>query len=224
MPGKNGSGSKTADAEAARLPPDVDAYLARGCGRCALGGTPQCKVHAWAEALVALREIVRGCGLTETVKWGVPCYTAQGRNIAMVAAFKDSCVLSFFKGALLPDPHGLLEKPGENTQAGRVIRFTSAAAVAKRQPALAAYVREAVALELAGAKVPRAAEPGPVPEEFQQRMDADPALAAAFHALTPGRQRGYLLFFAAPKQSKTREARIDKCTPNILAGIGLHDR
>lgn len=212
------------NSNAPRMPRDVDAYLAEGCGRCALGGTPQCKVHPWAEVLALLREIVRGCGLAETVKWGVPCYTAQARNVVMVAAFKEYCVLSFFKGALLPDPDGLLQKPGENTQAGRVIRFTSAAAVAALRPVLEAYIREAVAVELAGLQLPRAADPGPVPEEFQCRMDADPALAAAFHALTPGRQRGYLLFFAAPKQSKTREARIDKCTPYILAGIGLHDR
>lgn len=203
--------------------PEVDNYLAEGCGRCPLGGTPGCKVNNWRKELILLRGIVLDCGLTEEVKWGAPCYTFGKANVAMVAALKDSCVLSFFKGALLSDPHGILEKPGENTQAGRVISFTNVQEITEKESILKTYLYEAVEVEKAGLKVEFKKNPEPVPEEFQRKMDQDPELKAAFEALTPGRQRGYLLHFSQPKQSKTREDRIDKCIPQILEGIGLND-
>lgn len=205
--------------------PEIDAYLLEGCGRCALGGTPECKVHNWQEELKYLRRVVLDCGLTEERKWGVPCYTHNGSNILMMAAFKDNCTLSFFKGALLKDDHKILEKPGENTQSGRVIRFTDVERIAALEPVLKTYIFEAIEVEKAGLKVNfKKASEYEVPEEFQKRLDGDPELKAAFKALTPGRQKGYLLYFSSAKQSKTREARIEKYIPKILRGIGFHDR
>lgn len=205
--------------------PEIDAYLLEGCGRCALGGTPECKVHSWQEELKYLRRVVLDCGLTEERKWGVPCYTHNGSNILMVAAFKDNCTLSFFKGALLKDDHKILEKPGENTQSGRVIRFTDVDRIAALEPVLKTYMFEAIEVEKAGLKVnfKKASEYG-FPAEFQNRLDRDPELKAAFDTLTPGRQKGYLLYFSSAKQSKTREARIEKYIPKIFKGLGLHDK
>lgn len=204
---------------------DVDTYLAEGCGRCHLGGTPDCKVHTWNEELVVLRRILLDCGLTEESKWGVPCYTYRGANVVVASAFKEYCALSFFKGALLKDTHGILKKPGENSQAARLIQFTDIQELVDMEPVIKEYLFEAVEIEKAGLKVAFKA-PGDftIPEEFQARLDGDPALQDAFAALTPGRQRGYILHFSAPKQAKTRESRIDKCTPRILDGKGMHDR
>ncbi|NDV14849.1 hypothetical protein GO009_02330 [Muricauda sp. TY007] len=205
--------------------PEIDAYLQEGCGRCALGGTPECKVHNWQKELKYLRRLVLDCGLTEERKWSVPCYTHNGNNILMVAAFKDNCTLSFFKGALLKDDHKILEKPGENTQSGRVIRFTDIERIAALEPVLKTYIFEAIEVEKAGLKVDfKKASEYVVPEEFQKRLDGDPELKAAFNALTHGRQKGYLLYFSSAKQSKTREARIEKHTPRIFKGLGLHDK
>ncbi|HZG74918.1 MAG TPA: DUF1801 domain-containing protein [Paenibacillus sp.] len=202
----------------------VDQYLAEGCGRCALGGTPDCKVHNWPEELRKLRAIALDCGLTEEVKWGVPCYTFQNANVLTIGAFKESCALSFFKGSLLKDEHRVLAKPGENSQAGRVIRFTSVRDIDELEPILKAYILEAIEAEKAGLKPETNRHAELVfPEEFLRKLEEMPALKAAFDALTPGRQRGYHLFFTAPKQAKTREARIEKCIPLILAGKGLHD-
>ncbi|MCB0374060.1 MAG: YdeI/OmpD-associated family protein [Muricauda sp.] len=205
--------------------PEVDAYLLEGCGRCSLGGTPDCKVHRWTEELKLLRGIMLEAGLTEEVKWSVPNYTHKKRNVAMVAAFKDYCSLSFFKGALLKDELSILEKPGENTQAGRVVKFTDTARILELKDALRELVFDAIAVQEAGKKVQfKKIDEYEVPEEFQQRLATDPDLKAAFEALTPGRQKGYLLHFAGAKQSKTREARIDKYIPKIMQGLGLHDR
>ncbi len=205
--------------------PEVDAYLLEGCGRCPLGGTPDCKVHLWTEELKLLRSIMLEAGLTEEVKWSVPNYMYKKRNVAMVAAFKEYCSLSFFKGALLKDELGILEKPGENTQAGRVVKFTDTARILELKDALRAMVFDAIAVQESGKKVQfKKIEEYEVPEEFQQRLAADPDLKMAFEALTPGRQKGYLLHFAGAKQSKTREARIDKYIPKILQRLGFHDR
>ncbi|MDX2283331.1 MAG: YdeI/OmpD-associated family protein [Bacteroidia bacterium] len=203
----------------------VDHYLAEGCGRCPLGGTPDCKVHAWQPELRALRQIVLGCGLTEEVKWGVPCYTFQGSNILIVSAFKEYASLSFFKGALLADPQGILAKPGEHSQAARIVRITRVQDLAELEPVLRAYIFEAIEVERMGLQVDfKAKHELALPEELQQRLDADPVLKAAFGALTPGRQRGYVLYFSAPKQSKTRTARIEACVQRILDGKGMQDR
>jgi uncharacterized protein YdeI (YjbR/CyaY-like superfamily) len=204
--------------------PQVDPYFTDGCGRCPLGGTPGCKVHTWPEELARLRLLLLHCGLTEELKWSVPCYTFQQQNIIILAAFKEYCALSFFKGALLQDTHGLLEKPGEHTQSGRIIKFTSVRDIEALESTLEAYIYEAIEVEKAGLKVDfNKSSELLIPEELQQKLDAIPDLKAAFEALTPGRQRGYLLYFTAPKQAKTRAARVEKYMPRILQGMGMND-
>jgi uncharacterized protein YdeI (YjbR/CyaY-like superfamily) len=194
----------------AKTNPKVDAYFERQ--------------ENWREESQALRKIVLSCGLTEELKWGEPCYTVDKANVVIIHGFKDYCALLFFKGALMKDPNGILFRQTENVQGARQIRFTSAGEIGQMKDILVAYVEEAVAVEKAGLKVEyRKTEDFPVPEEFQARLDNDAALKAAFEALTPGRQRAYLLFFAGAKQTKTRDARIDKCTPLIFEGKGLND-
>lgn len=205
--------------------PKVDDYLAVGCGRCPLGGTPGCKVHRWVEEMQQLRRILLDCGLTETSKWSVPCYTFQNKNIIVMSAFKDYCALSFFKGALLNDSEGILEKPGANTQAARLIPFTGVREILKMEEVLKAYIFEAIEVEKAGLKVDfKKKKELELPEELQDQLQENPDLKAAFEALTPGRQRGYILYFSAPKQSKTRTSRIEKYIEKILNGKGFHDR
>ncbi|TNE46062.1 MAG: hypothetical protein EP343_25180 [Deltaproteobacteria bacterium] len=204
---------------------DVETYLTEGCGRCPLMSTPECKVHTWHEELVQLRALLLECDLEEEVKWGVPCYTFQSKNILMLSAFKKYCTVSFFKGALLPDPMGILVKPGANTQASRQLRFTKGQDIAALADAIQAYVKEAIEVEKSGRSVEfKSTAEFEVPEEFQTRLDDDPALRDAFEALTPGRQRSYLLHFSQPKQSKTRTSRVEKCIPRIFEGKGFHDR
>lgn len=202
----------------------VDSYLAEGCGRCDRFRMPSCKVHTWAEALAALRDLLRTSALTEEVKWGQPCYTLGGKNVVMIAAFDDSCALSFFKGILLTDPDGLLERPGPNSHAGRLFRFTSVEEVAARRALAAQFVEEAIALERSGARVPTRERSEPMPDELQEALDAHPRVQAAFDALTPGRRRSYVLHVSGAKQSKTRAARAERCIPKILAGKGFHER
>jgi uncharacterized protein YdeI (YjbR/CyaY-like superfamily) len=207
-----------------QLNTSVENFLQNGCGRCPLGGTPECKVHDWPKELKRLRSIVLGSGLVEEVKWGVPCYTFEKHNVVIVSALRECCTLSFFKGALLKDSHGVLEKPGENSQAARLFRFTSVREIAAREPLIKQYIREAIELEKAGAKVNFKAKTDlTIPIELENKFAALPALRAAFTALTPGRQRGYVIYFTGAKQSKTRESRIEKCIPAILEGRGLHD-
>ncbi|NVN18256.1 hypothetical protein GUA46_07880 [Muricauda sp. HICW] len=204
--------------------PEVDSYLQEGCGRCSLGGTPQCKVHNWQQELKYLRQLVLSCGLTEELKWSVPCYTHNGHVIVMVAAFKENATLSFFKGALLKDENRILKKPGKNSQAGRVIRFTNIEEIIALEDVLKTYIFEALEVDEQGKKVTyKNIRDYEVPEEFQERLDADADLKEAFEALTPGRQKGYLLYFAGAKQSKTRVSRVEKYIPKILKGLGFHD-
>lgn len=204
--------------------PKIDLYLKEGCGRCPLGGTPECRVHDWQKELVALREILLDCGLTEELKWKVPCYTCDGHNVAIVSASKDYASVSFLKGALLADPQRILEKPGENSQAARVIRFKSVKAVREMVPVIKEYIREAIEVEQSGRKVDfKAKNELIIPEELQRKFDELPVLRSAWEALTPGRQRGYVLCIAAAKQSKTRQSRIEKYIPWILEGRGIHD-
>jgi uncharacterized protein YdeI (YjbR/CyaY-like superfamily) len=182
------------------------------------------KAEKWREEMAQLRRIVLDCGLTEELKWYQPCYTFQDRNIVLIHGFKEYCALLFMKGALLKDAKGILVQQTENVQAGRQIRFTSAQQITRLEPVLKAYIREAVAVEKAGLKVElKKTSEFRVPEEFQHKLDEIPALKSAFEALTPGRQRGYLLYFSAAKQAKTRESRIEKCRPQILRGKGLQD-
>lgn len=182
------------------------------------------KARKWREEFEKLRMIILACQLTEEMKWGVPCYTFQKRNIVLIHGFKEYCALLFFKGALLNDANGLLIKQTENVQSGRQIRFTNVREIAKLEPILKAYIDEAIEVEKAGSKVSfkKTAE-FMIPIEFQNKLAEIPALKRAFAALTPGRQRGYLLYFSAAKQSKTRESRVEKCMQRILEGKGLDD-
>ena len=177
----------------------------------------------WREESRRLRAISLACGLTEELKWGKPCYTYQGSNVVIIQGFKECCALLFCKGALLKDPEGILEKPGENTQGGRRIRFTQVRDIGAMMPVLRAYILEAIAAEKSGLKVDYKPAPEPMPKELQEKFDHHRALKAAFEGLTPGRQRAYILYFSGAKQSMTRESRIDKCTRRILEGRGLND-
>jgi uncharacterized protein YdeI (YjbR/CyaY-like superfamily) len=171
-----------------------------------------------------LRAIVLECGLTEELKWGVPCYTYENKNILLVSAFKEYCVSSFFKGVLLKDLHNILEKPGPHSQSDRVIKFTSVQRINELEEVLKAYIFEAIEVEKAGLRVEFKKSPEPIPDELQQKLDEDLFFKTAFEELTPGRQRGYIIYFSQPKQSKTRVARIEKNVPRILNGDGLHDK
>jgi len=202
----------------------VDEYLAEGCGRCEKVGTPECKVNTWRNGLTRLREVVLDTPLTEDRKWGSPCYTFNGHNVVMIGAFNSNYVLSFMKGALLKDPHQLLEAPGEHTQSGRVIRFTNAERVTELAPILKDYLLEAIEIEKAGLKVEfKQTDDYEVPTELQEALDSDTALRDAFQALTPGRQRSYLIHFGSAKQSKTRAARVERCREKIFLGKGFSE-
>jgi len=189
--------------------PKVDAFLR--------------KMKKWREESEKLRAILLDCPLTEELKWGQPCYTAQGKNVVLIGAFKDYISLLLFKGALLSDPHRILVTPG-NTQAGRQIRFTAVCQIVALESVLKSYIHEAIEAEKSGLKVKlKKHSDYIVPLELQNKLDAIPKLKTAFESLTPGRQRAYMLHIAAAKQSKTRESRVEKCIPQILAGKGLTD-
>ncbi|MBS1510314.1 MAG: YdeI/OmpD-associated family protein [Bacteroidetes bacterium] len=182
------------------------------------------KDQQWKKAFSLLRTIILSCGLEETLKWGQACYTFNGTNVVLIHGFKEYCALLFFKGALLKDTNGILIQQTKNVQAARQIRFTNANEITKLKATLKRYIYEAVAIEEAGIKVKlKAVAAFDMPEEFAQALKKNAALKKAFTALTPGRQRGYLLFFAQAKQSQTRVTRIEKNIPNILAGKGLND-
>ncbi len=182
------------------------------------------RARKWQPEYEKLREIVLESDLTEELKWGVPCYTLHGSNILLIHGFKEYCAILFVKGALLQDEAGLLIQQTENVQSARQIRFTGVDEIEELEPVLKAYIRQAIEVEISGVKLePKKTTEFKVTEEFQQKLEKDPALKKAFEALTPGRQRAYLLYFSTPKQSKTREARVEKCIPQILAGKGLND-
>jgi uncharacterized protein YdeI (YjbR/CyaY-like superfamily) len=182
------------------------------------------KAKQWQDEIKKLRSIMLDTGLTEELKWGCPCYTLQGENIVLIHTFKEYCALLFFKGALFKDPEGILVQQTKNVQSARQIRFTSLKQINAIKAVVKAYVHEAIAVEKSGVKVEfKKTSEFEVPEEFINKLDEEPDLKAAFDALTPGRQRGYLLYFASAKQAKTRAARIEKYTQQILAGKGLED-
>ena len=187
--------------------PKVDGYLR--------------KAKTWQEEMEKLRRISLDCGLTEELKWGKPCYTFQKSNIVIIQGFEEFCALLFCKGALLNDPNGILKKFG--WQAARRIPFTNVREIVEMEPILKAYIYEAIEVEKAGLEVNYKKNPEPIPEELKNKLDDIPALKAAFDALTPGRQRGYILYFSGAKQSKTRESRVEKCVRQILKGKGLND-
>ncbi len=183
------------------------------------------KEGPWREAYAKLRTIALESGLTEELKWGHPCYTLKGKNVILIHGFKEYCALLFHKGVLLKDDHKLLIQQTENVQGGRQIRFTSVKGIVKSAPVLRAYIQEAIVVEEKGLNVPmKTTAEFALPEEFAAKLKAMPALKKAFNALTPGRQRAYLLHFGDAKQSKTRETRIEKHIERILAGKGLDDQ
>jgi uncharacterized protein YdeI (YjbR/CyaY-like superfamily) len=182
------------------------------------------KAKKWQEEFEKLRATILDCGLTEELRWGNPCYTFQGSNVVLIHGFKEYCAVLFFKGALLKDPKGILIQQTENVQSARQIRFTNIREINGLEPVLKAYIKEGIEAEKSGLKVDlKKTSEFKVVEEFQNKLDAMPVLKKAFAALTPGRQRGYLLYFSAAKQSKTREARVEKSMGQILKGKGLDD-
>jgi uncharacterized protein YdeI (YjbR/CyaY-like superfamily) len=191
--------------------PKVDAFIGRAA--------------KWQEEYKKLRTIVLDSPLTEELKWGVPCYTFENKNVVLMHGFKEYCALLFVKGSLLKDDKGILITQTENVQAGRQVRFSNLQQIIDLEPSLKAYINEAIAVEKAGLKVEfKPTAEFAMPAEFHQKLEEVPALKTAFEALTPGRQRAYLLHFSAPKQTATRLARIAKCVPKILAGKGLNDQ
>lgn len=203
--------------------PGVDQYLAIGCGRCSLVGTPECKVHNWTEQLVILRDLALGCGLEEEIKWSVPCYTINGNNVFIISAFKNFCSVSFFQGVLLEKESELVVKQGENIQTGRIIKIDEKVDLAALLPEIKRLMIKAKENEIKGLKGVAQKNPEPLPAELTEKFNEMPELKKAFEKLTPGRQRGYVLHFSQAKQSKTRTARIEKYMDKILSGKGFHD-
>ncbi len=205
------------------LNPEVDKYLVDGCMRCKYGATPQCKVNNWRKELKTLRQIVLECGLIEQLKWGVPCYTHNGKNILIVSALKEYCTIGFFKGVLLVDSHKILSQQG-NLQSDRIVKFTKVNEITKLESVLKSYINEAIAIEESGKKVVFKKNPEPIPEELLNKFDNDSSFKKAFYSLTPSKQRGYIIYFSQPRQSATRISRIENRMQHILYGLGLNDR
>lgn len=205
------------------LNPKVDLFIADGCGRCDYYATEKCKVRKWQMELQHVRQIMLETNLCEEIKWGVPVYTHQGKNIVIVGALKDSVTLGFFKGVLLNDTNKVLEKQGQSVQSARIIRFTTVDHVTSLSETIKAYVKEAIALEESGVKVEFKKNPEPIPDELNEKFKELPALRDAFYALKPGKQRGYIIHFSQPKQSQSRISRIEKCIDKIMNGEGFHD-
>lgn len=204
--------------------PKVDAYLADGCGRCAYHATDRCKVRSWTMELETLRQmLLETPGLTEELKWGVAVYTHNGKNVVNLSALKDYCALGFFKGALLPDAEQQLRAPGAHSQATRLWEFRSLQDIEAKETAIRQMLIKAVEIEQSGLKIEFKKELEPLPDELLAEFEEDLAFEQAFYALTPGRQRGYVLHFSQPKSSSSRSSRIAKCKHQILQGQGLHD-
>jgi uncharacterized protein YdeI (YjbR/CyaY-like superfamily) len=205
-------------------PTSVSEYLSFGCGRCPLGNTPDCKVHTWSAELILLRSLISESELTEHIKWGIPCYTFKDKNVLTLSAMKNECVISFFKGSLMKDHHGILTPAGPNSHESRVIRFTDLHQIQEVAPFLSGYIRQAIDIEESGQKIaPKPVSDYKMPEELMHFMTEDPDFKKAFLALTPGRQKGYLIHFSAPKKADTRISRIERCRDRILQGKGIQD-
>ena len=202
---------------------DVADYFIDGCGRCDLHATDACKARIWSAPLALLREALLASGLKEEVKWGQPTYTLNGKNVAMIYSFKDSCGISFFKGVLLQDDAKILVPAGSSSNVARLLKITSATQVAELEPHIHAYIAEAIALEKSGAKVPKPTEREPMPETLAHWLENDPQLQTAWDLLTPGRQRSYILHVGSAKQEQTQLNRIEKCIPKIYAGKGFNE-
>ena len=204
--------------------PTIAEFFSIGCGRCPLVGTPECKVNTWNEELLVLRDIILNNDINEERKWGVPCYTDNGKNILLLSALKDSATISFLKGSLIDDTHAILIAPGKNSQSARYMKFTSMQDIKKAKPIIVDYIKQALDIERTEKKVVFKKNNEPIPEELSAAFKQQPELKTAFYALTPGRRRGYLLHFNQAKQSATRESRIQKCMPLILQGKGFQER
>jgi uncharacterized protein YdeI (YjbR/CyaY-like superfamily) len=203
---------------------DIEDFFAKGCGRCARFATADCSTRAWAAGLADLRFLCLNTGLVETLKWGHPCYTHAGRNIAIIGALRGDFRLTFFDAALMTDRLGLLERQGANTQHPDMIRFTENGQVATRAEALRSYLAEAMANAEAGRRAPRTPATLDLHEDMAAALDADPELAEAFHRLTPGRQRSHAIHVGAARTQAGRAARIERARGMILAGKGMNER
>jgi uncharacterized protein YdeI (YjbR/CyaY-like superfamily) len=203
---------------------DIEDFFAKGCGRCERFATPDCSTRLWIDGLNELRRICLELGLVETVKWAHPCYMHAGRNIVIIGAFRGDFRLTFFNAALMKDPEGVLEKQGQNTQHPDMIRFVSNAALAKMEPVIRAYLKEAMGYAEAGIKPAKEVGEIELPDELIEALDSDPELAEAFHDLTPGRKKSYVINLGSVKKSETRAARIAKFRNHILAGKGALER
>jgi uncharacterized protein YdeI (YjbR/CyaY-like superfamily) len=203
---------------------EIEDYFAKGCGRCERFATPECSTRTWAQGLDDLRRLCRDAGLDEAVKWGHPCYMHAGRNIAIIGAFRGDFRLSFFNAALMNDPEGILEKQGPNARHPDMIRFTENRQVSEKAPVILSYLREAMGYAERGIKPPKDDSVLELPDELVEAMDADPDLAEAFHGLTPGRQKSYVINLSSAKTSETRTARIAKFRSKIIAGKGAMER
>ncbi|WP_431300072.1 YdeI/OmpD-associated family protein [Tabrizicola sp. BL-A-41-H6] len=203
---------------------DIEDYFTLGCGRCARFATPDCSTRLWASGLADLRRICRDAGLTETVKWGHPCYMHAGRNIALIGALRGDFRLNFFNAALMQDPERVMERQGPNTQHPDCLRFTDSATPYAMEPTIRAYLAEAMGYAEAGVLPVKTATDIDLPPELIEAIDMDPDLAEAFHRLTPGRQRSYVILLSGAKTTATRLNRIEKARPRILAGKGAQER
>lgn len=203
---------------------EIEDYFSKGCGRCKRFATPDCSTRKWASGLDELRALCRASGLVETVKWGHPCYMHAGRNIGLIGAFRDNFRLNFFNAALMKDPENVLEKQGPNTANPGMIRFTENGQVALLEPVISSYLKEAMGYAEAGILPPKTDQEIDLPDELVEAMDSDPELAEAFHNLTPGRQKSYVINLNGAKAPATRMARIVKFRAKIIAGKGATER
>ena len=203
---------------------DINIFFANGCGRCNKYNSPLCKIHKWKEELLLLRNIILQGGLVETMKWGMPCYQYNGKNVLMIAPFKENCAITFFKGSLLKNQHELLVKAGEHSEQSRVIRFKTKSKITKIEAEILDLIKEAIELEKGGIKVkPKKISESDFPAEFLKALEATNQLKTAFNNLTPGKQKAYLIYFKSAKQASTRESRIKKHIPRILSGKGINE-
>ena len=203
----------------------VEAYLTQGCGRCSHYSTPQCKVHLWTKELIEFRRIVLSCGLTEEIKWSMPCYTHKGKNILIISAFKNYASINFFKGALIQDPQGILAKAGENSQSARLLKMTNYTEIIRQEDHIRAYIFDAILVEEAGLKVEtKPISDQNIPESLQNLIDNNPEVATAYAALTPGRKRSHIIYISGAKQTATQERRAIQCIEKILKGQGWIER
>ncbi|MFN4234344.1 MAG: YdeI/OmpD-associated family protein [Bacteroidia bacterium] len=206
-----------------KINPQVDNYLIDGCMRCKYGATPKCKVNKWRTELEILRNILLESELKEELKWGAPCYTYKNKNVILLSALKDAVCISFLKGSLLEDKKNILSKAGENSHIARIIKLTSVEQINKLEKDIRMFINAAIEIEKKGLKIAKTENIPTLPEELENIFNNDLEYKKAFFALTPGRQRGYIIYFTQPKQSQSKIYRIEKCREKIMNGEGLND-